>query len=105
MRTLCSEVIDFLESVAPLQLQESYDNCGLLIGIPDQVVQGVMVCLDCTEQVLDEAIAKGCNMIVSHHPPIFYGVKKITGGNMTERIIQKAIKHDLILYERASFLI
>jgi dinuclear metal center YbgI/SA1388 family protein len=57
-----------------------------------------MVCLDCTEQVLDEAIAKGCNMIVSHHPPIFYGVKKITGGNMTERIIQKAIKHDLILY-------
>ena len=98
MKPLCSEVIDFLETVAPLHLQEDYDNSGLIIGSPDQVVQGAMICLDCTEQVLDEAIMKGCNLIISHHPPIFYGVKKITGTNMTERIIQKAIKHDLILY-------
>jgi len=98
MKPLCGEVIEFLESIAPLHLQESYDNSGLLIGHPEQVVKGVMVCLDCTEPVLDEAMAKGCNMIVSHHPAIFYGVKKITGSNMTERLIEKAIKNDLLLY-------
>lgn len=98
MKTLCAEVIDFLENIAPLELQESYDNSGLLIGHTEQVVKGIMICLDCTEAVLDEAIAKGCNMIVSHHPAIFYGIKKITGSNMTERIIEKAIKNDLILY-------
>lgn len=98
MKTRCGEVIDFLETIAPLHLQESYDNSGLLIGHADRVVHGVLVCLDCTDAVLDEAISKGCNMIVSHHPAIFYGVKKITGRNMTERIIEKAIKNDLLLY-------
>jgi dinuclear metal center YbgI/SA1388 family protein len=98
MKTLCGEVIEFLESIAPLHLQESYDNSGLLVGHPEQVVKGVLVCLDCTEPVMDEALSKGCNMIVSHHPPIFYGVKKITGSNLTERIIEKAIKNDLMLY-------
>ncbi len=66
--------------------------------IRDQAVKGILVCLDCTEQVMEEAIRLGCNMIVSHHPAIFYGVKKITGNNMTERIIEKAIKNDLLLY-------
>jgi dinuclear metal center YbgI/SA1388 family protein len=98
MKTRCREVIDFLETIAPLHLQESYDNSGLLIGHPDRDVKGVLVCLDCTDQVLDEAVSKGCNMIISHHPAIFYGVKKITGSNMTERMIEKAIKHDLMLY-------
>jgi len=98
MKTLCGEVIDFLESIAPLHLQESYDNSGLLIGHPEQVVKGVLVCLDCTEQVMDEALSLGYNMIVSHHPAIFYGIKKITGSNMTERMVEKAIKNDLILY-------
>jgi dinuclear metal center YbgI/SA1388 family protein len=98
MKTLCGEVIEFLESIAPLHLQESYDNSGLLIGHPERVVKGILVCLDCTDEILEEAISKGCNMIVSHHPAIFYGVKKITGGNMTERMIEKAIKNDLILY-------
>ncbi|HJW29615.1 MAG TPA: Nif3-like dinuclear metal center hexameric protein [Saprospiraceae bacterium] len=98
MNILSGEVIDFLESLAPLHLQEDYDNSGLLIGSSVQVVKGVMICLDCTEEVLDEAIKKGCNLVISHHPPIFYGVKKLTGSNMTERIIEKAIRHDLILY-------
>jgi len=98
MKTSCREVTEFLESIAPLRLQESYDNSGLLVGHFDQIIRGVMVCLDCTEEVLDEALSKGCNMVVSHHPAIFYGVKKITGSNMTERIIEKAIKNDLILY-------
>src|SRR5688572_20189628 len=98
MKTLAGEVFEFLESVAPLHLQEKYDNCGLLIGSPDQEITGAIICLDCTEAVLDEAIAKGCNLIVAHHPAIFYGVKRITGANTTERVIRKAIKHDLILY-------
>src|SRR5678815_3827322 len=98
MKVLCAEVIDFLESIAPLHLQESYDNSGLLIGHPQQAVKGIMVCLDCTEAVMDEAIALGCNMIISHHPAIFYGLKKITGATITERIVAKAIKNELILY-------
>ncbi len=98
MKTMVAEVLDFLESVAPLHLQEKYDNSGLLIGSPEQEVTGAIICLDCTEEVLDEAIANKCNLILSHHPPIFYGVKKITGGNATENIIRKAIRHDLILY-------
>jgi len=98
MKTLTGDVFDFLESIAPLHLQEKYDNSGLLIGQTDQEVTGSIICLDCTEEVLDEAIAKGCNLIISHHPAIFYGVKRITGANPTERIIRKAIKHDLILY-------
>lgn len=98
MKTQAAEVFEFLESVAPLHLQEKYDNSGLLIGSPRQEVTGALICLDCTEEVLDEAIAKECNLVISHHPPIFYGVKKITGDNLTERIIRKAIQHDLILY-------
>jgi dinuclear metal center YbgI/SA1388 family protein len=98
MKTRAAEVFEFLESIAPLSLQEKYDNSGLLIGSPDQFITGAIIALDCTEEVLDEAIAKGCNLIITHHPAIFYGVKKITGANMTERIIAKAIKHDLILY-------
>lgn len=98
MKALCAEVIDFLEGIAPLHLQESYDNSGLLIGHPEQVVKGVLVCLDCTEAVMDEAIALGCNMIISHHPAIFYGLKKFTDATITERIVAKAIKNDLILY-------
>jgi dinuclear metal center YbgI/SA1388 family protein len=98
MKVLCADVIDFLEIIAPLQLQESYDNSGLLIGHREQEVKGALICLDCTEAVLDEALAKGCNMIISHHPAIFYGVKKFTGSTITERIIVEAIKNDLILY-------
>lgn len=98
MKTLVAHVMDFLESVAPLSLQESYDNSGLLIGSPDQDVKGIVICLDCTEDVLDEAIAKGCNMVISHHPAIFYGMKRFTDANATERIVRKAIKHDLVVY-------
>lgn len=98
MKTKAGEVFDFLESIAPLHLQEKYDNSGLLIGSPDQDVKGAIISLDCTEEVLDEAIARGCNLVISHHPAIFYGLKKITGSSPTERIIRKAIKHDLVIY-------
>jgi dinuclear metal center YbgI/SA1388 family protein len=98
MKPLVSEVVEFLESIAPLHLQENYDNSGLLVGSPAQVVHGAVISLDCTEAVLDEAIRKECNLIVTHHPAIFYGMKKLTGSNMTERIVEKAIKHDLVIY-------
>lgn len=98
MKTRVYDIIQLLESIAPTHLQESYDNSGLLIGSLDTIVNGVIVSLDCTEAVLDEAIAKGCNLVVSHHPAIFYGVKRFTDANPTERIIRKAIKNDLTIY-------
>ena len=66
--TRVGELVDFLESVAPLQLQEKYDNSGLLIGSVSNVITGIIISLDCTEAVIDEAISKNCNLIVSHHP-------------------------------------
>lgn len=98
MKTTAGTVIDFLESIAPLDRQESYDNSGLIIGSAIQPVSGVMVCLDCTEEVLDDAIARGCNMVVAHHPPVFSGLKQLTGANPTERTVIKAIRHHLIVY-------
>ena len=82
------EIIHSLEQWAPLDFQESYDNSGLISGNPNQECTGVLCSLDCTEQVVDEAIAKGCNLIVSHHPIIFKGLKKITG-NSTKRLFTK----------------
>lgn len=98
MTTSVKEVTNYLETIAPLHLQEKYDNSGLLIGSGDEIVSGVLICLDCTEEIIDEAVRMNCNMIISHHPAIFYGLKKITGANPTERIIRKAIKEDVILY-------
>lgn len=98
MKIHVGEVIDLLEEIAPLHLQESYDNSGLIIGSRNQEVTGAVISLDCTEEILDEALAKGCNLIISHHPAVFYGVKTFTDSNPTERIIRKAIKNDLIIY-------
>lgn len=92
------QIIDYLESVAPPALQESYDNAGLITGNASWECTAVLCCLDATEAVLDEAIEKGCNLIVAHHPIVFSGLKKITGKNYVERIIIKAIKHDIAIY-------
>ncbi len=92
------ELITHLEEFAPPSLQESYDNAGLLVGDPDDEISGVLICLDSTEAVLDEAILKGCNLIVAHHPIIFSGLKKITGKNYIERVVIKAIKNGLSIY-------
>ena len=83
------QVTSFLESIAPLSLQEEYDNSGLIIGNEEAEVHGILICLDCTEAVLDEAIKKNCNLIISHHPIIFKGLKKITGRNYVERVAEK----------------
>ena len=92
------EITDFLESWAPPSYQESYDNSGLITGSPDQAVTGVLVALDCTEPVVQEAIDKGCNLIVAHHPIVFKGLKKITGRTYVERTVIKAIENRIAIY-------
>ena len=92
------QVISFLESIAPLSLQEEYDNSGLLIGNEENEITGVLITLDCTEAVLDEAVKKNCNLIITHHPIIFKGLKKITGRNYVERAAEKAIRNNISVY-------
>ncbi len=93
-----SEVINHLESIAPRALQESYDNAGLITGDPGWECKGIICSLDATEEVVDEAIAKKCNLVVAHHPIIFRGLKKINGKNYVERTVIKAIKNDIAIY-------
>lgn len=92
------QVIGLLEELAPPFYQESYDNCGLLTGSPSWELKGILVTLDCTEAVVDEAIQKGCNLVVAHHPIIFGGLKKLNGKNYVERTVIKAIKNDVAIY-------
>lgn len=87
-----------LESIAPIAYQESYDNSGLLVGSEDKEVSGVLITLDVTESVIEEAINKGCNLIIAHHPLIFGGIKRLTGSNLVERCIIKAIKADVAIF-------
>jgi dinuclear metal center YbgI/SA1388 family protein len=93
-----SDITEYLEQTAPLSLQEEYDNAGLLTGNKNQELNGVLISLDATEEVIDEALRLGFNMVISHHPIIFRGLKKITGSNYVERAIIKAIKNDIALY-------
>lgn len=93
-----SDITSWLEHIAPPHLQESYDNAGLITGHPDQDVTGVLFSLDAIETVVDEAIQKGCNMIVSHHPIVFRGLKRFNGANYVERTVIKAIRHEIALY-------
>ncbi|MBQ8337335.1 MAG: Nif3-like dinuclear metal center hexameric protein [Bacteroidaceae bacterium] len=83
---------------APLPLQEGYDNAGLQIGLTDAEVTGVLLCLDVTEAVIDEAVASGCNLIVSHHPLIFSPLKRITGRSYVERCVMKALRNGVAVY-------
>jgi len=93
-----AEIINILETFAPLSYQESYDNCGLQVGDAQTEVTGVLLTLDITEAVVDEAISRNCNLIIAHHPVIFSGLKRLNGRNYVERIVLKAIKNDLLLY-------
>ncbi len=92
------ELIEHLEQIAPRHLQEAYDNSGLIVGHLEMEVKGVIVCLDSTEEVIEEAIAKECNVVVAHHPIVFSGLKQFTGANYIQRTIIKAIKHDIAIY-------
>src|SRR5215213_3465321 len=93
-----ADIIAFLESVAPPSLQESYDNAGLLTGQAGWKCTGALCTLDATEEVIDEAMAKNCNLVVAHHPIIFGGLKKINGKNYVEKTVIKAIKNDIAVY-------
>jgi len=93
-----SELTNFLEGLAPLAYQEDYDNSGLIVGHPEQEVNQALISLDCTEAVVDEAIAKNCQVIISHHPIVFKGLKKFNGKTYVERVVEKAIRHQIALY-------
>lgn len=92
------DIIEVIENEAPIALQESYDNSGLTIGNPEAEINAVMISFDVTEKVIDEAIERKCNMIISHHPLIFKGLMSITNKGIVEKIIIKAIKNDIAIY-------
>ncbi|SEV97935.1 dinuclear metal center protein, YbgI/SA1388 family [Chitinophaga sp. YR573] len=92
------DITNAIAAFAPLQYQESYDNAGLLFGNAGWEVTGVLLTLDATEAVIEEAIEKGCNLVVAHHPIVFGGLKKINGSNYVERVAIKAIKNDIAVY-------
>ncbi len=92
------EISTFLERKIPLQFQEDYDNCGLLVGDPDLEVTGALLCLDITMKVMDEAIGKGMNLLISHHPILFRGLKKVVQGHRESELVIKAIKNNLAIY-------
>ena len=96
--TLIRDLIHCLEGIAPPAYQEDYDNAGLIVGHPDREVRAVLVCLDATEAVIQEAIARGCNLVVAHHPIVFKGLKKITGATYVERSVILAIRHEIAIY-------
>ncbi len=93
-----TEIIASLEKLAPPSLQENYDNSGLLVGHSDMDISSALVCLDSTPQVIDEAIIKGCNLVIAHHPIIFSGLKKLNGKNYIEQAVIQAIKNDIAIY-------
>jgi dinuclear metal center YbgI/SA1388 family protein len=93
-----SQLTAYLESIAPLAFQEDYDNAGLIVGRPDQEVSQALISLDCTEAVVDEAIIHNCQVIISHHPIVFRGLKKFNGKTYVERVVEKAIRNNIALY-------
>jgi len=92
-----NEIVQSLEELAPLSLQEDYDNAGLTVGQPDWETDGCLICIDVNEPVIDEAVRNNCRLIVSHHPVIFKGLTRLTGQTMTERIVAKAIREGIAI--------
>ena len=92
------DILKEIEQYAPLPLQESFDNAGVQVGDVNQPATGALLCLDVTEEVVDEAIEMGCNLIVSHHPLAFKAFKSLTGSTYIERCMMKACKYDLVVY-------
>ncbi len=92
------DIAKAIEDFAPKGLQESYDNAGLQVGDPEMEVAAALLCLDVTEEVLDEALERRCNLIVSHHPLLFKGLKEVTGRTATERIVMRAIRENVAIY-------
>ena len=97
-KVFVKDICRLLEDIAPLNLQEPYDNVGLILGHEEQEVTGILICLDSLESVVDEAIELGCNLIVAHHPIIFGGLRKINGNHYVERVVIKAIQNNIAIY-------
>jgi dinuclear metal center YbgI/SA1388 family protein len=92
------DITNYLETIAPLALQENYDNSGLIVGNKNTEVTQVLISLDCTEAIVEEAIERRCNLIVSHHPIVFSGLKRLNGSNYIERTVIKAIQNNIAIY-------
>ena len=95
---ILQDIINIIESVAPLSYQESWDNSGLQVGDRNAKVHAALLTVDVTEAIVDEAIEKHCDLIISHHPLIFKGIKHLTGSTPQERCVEKAIKHGIAIY-------
>jgi dinuclear metal center YbgI/SA1388 family protein len=93
-----TQIIGILEEFAPLPLQDSFDNAGIQVGDVSQIAKGILLCLDVTEEVIDEALELDCNLIISHHPLLFKPLKTLTGKTYIERCVVKACKNDLVIY-------
>ncbi|MVN20247.1 Nif3-like dinuclear metal center hexameric protein [Mucilaginibacter arboris] len=93
-----NEITAYLEGLAPLAYQEDYDNSGLIVGYADQEINQALISLDCTEAIVDEAIATNCQLIISHHPIVFKGLKKFNGKTYVERVVEKAVKNSIAVY-------
>ena len=98
MPVTIKQIADALETLAPLALQEDYDNAGLQVGLIDDEVTGVLLCLDITEDIVAEAVRLGCNLVVSHHPLIFRPLKRVTGATYQQRCVMEAVRHGIALY-------
>lgn len=92
------DITDYLETIAPLPYQESYDNSGLIVGDKSAPVKKALITLDATEEVIDEAIREKCQLVIAHHPIVFGGLKKLNGKNYVERVVIKAIKNNIAIY-------
>lgn len=95
---LISDIIREIERIAPLAIQEEWDNCGVQVGATDRPCTGAMLCVDCTEEIISQAIEAGCNLVVSHHPLIFGGLKRLTGATAVERTVMRAIASGVTVY-------
>lgn len=96
--TKISDITAYVETFAPLNLQEGFDNSGRQVGLFDIPCTGVLICVDVTEEIVDEAERLGCNLVISHHPLLFHATKKVLDRNRIDRVIRKAIKKDITLY-------
>lgn len=92
------DITDYLETIAPIDYQESYDNSGLIVGDKNAPVKKALITLDVTEEVMDEAIREKCQLVIAHHPIVFGGIKKLNGKNYVERVVIKAIKNNIAIY-------
>ena len=92
------DIVCALEHFAPLPLQESYDNAGLQVGLTEVDVSGALLCLDVTEEVMQEAVGLGCNMVISHHPLLFRPLRTLTADTQVERVVRMAVQHDIAIY-------